>query len=47
MLDLTAPIVPGVGAGGVESLDELCRHVGDAPADERREWDRRGGEIVR
>ena len=39
MLDLTAPILPGV-AGGVESLDELRRHVGDAPPDERREWDR-------
>ena len=27
MLDLTGPILPGVGAGGVEILDELRRHV--------------------
>jgi hypothetical protein len=47
MLDLTTPIAPGVGAGEIESLDELRRHVGDAPPDERREWDRWGGEIVR
>ena len=40
MLDLTAPILPGGGAGGVEILDALGRHVGDAPPDERREWDR-------
>ena len=47
MLDLTAPILPGVGAGGVEILDELRRHVRDARPDERREWDRWGGEIDR
>ena len=37
MLDLTAPILPG---GGVEILDALRRPVGDAPPDERRDWDR-------